>query len=140
MPTQRLQMLFCERFHCPAAEYEHRMFRKSLYWHARLLAPLLPSLKADFFALDLQFVRYLGESTGPREVVVDLLNFRDANLGRGNFWRTALKLRVSGRKAGRLAQELFAEYSKTNPGMLAGPATASRKNSSRPQLRPSEKT
>jgi len=85
------------------------MFRRCLYWHAWLLAPLLRRLNPDFFTEDLRFIRYLGTSTGLREVSLDLMSFRDANLGRRNFWRTALKLRVSGRKAGKLAEKLFAE-------------------------------
>ncbi len=109
MPIPRLKALFCERFRCSSAEYEERMFRKCLYWHAKLLAPVLRRISPNFFARDFQFISYLGASTGLQEIVVDLLNFRDANLGRRSFWRTSLKLRVSGRKAGRLAQELMVE-------------------------------
>ncbi len=64
-------------------------------------------LSPDFFSEDFKFIRYLGESTGLREVGADLLSFRDANVGKPNFWRTTLKIRVSGRKAGRLARRLF---------------------------------
>ncbi len=91
---------------------------------------MLVKLKPDFFAQDFQFVRYLGESTGSKEVVVDLLNFRDANLGRRNFWRTALKLRVSGRKAGRLAQQLFAENARsTTDDPASVPSLSSQRSS-----------
>ena len=65
-------------------------------------------LSPDFFKEDFKFIRYLGDSTGLREVGVDLLNYRAANLGKPSFWRTGLKIRVSGRKASRLAQQLFA--------------------------------
>jgi hypothetical protein len=64
-------------------------------------------LEPDFFAEDFKFLRYLGESTGLREVGLDLLSFRDANLGKPSFWRTSLRIRVSGRKASRLARQLF---------------------------------
>ena len=85
------------------------MFRECLYWHARFLAPVLRRLNPDFFAQDFKFIRYLGTSTGLREAGVDLRNFRDVNLGKPSFWRTSLKIRVSGRKASKLAQQLFAE-------------------------------
>jgi hypothetical protein len=101
--------LFCQRFNCHASEYEERVFNHCLYWHAKLLAPVLRVVRPNFFAEDLKFIRYLGASTGVREAEIDLLNFRDANAGRGSFLRTNLKIRVSGRKAGRLAQRLFAE-------------------------------
>ncbi len=63
----------------------------------------------EFFAEDLRFIRYLGAATDLREASVDALNFQEANRGYPGFWRTGLKLRVSGRKATKLAQQLFAE-------------------------------
>lgn len=107
-------MLVCQRFNCPTSEYEERAFRKCLYWHARLLAPVVRRLKPDFFAEDFKFIRYLGASTGLREVGADLLNFRDANLGKRSIWRTTLKIRASGRKASSLAQQLFAAEREAN--------------------------
>jgi hypothetical protein len=71
-------------------------------------------LNRDFFTEDFKFIRYLGESTSLRETTADLMNFRDVNLGKPSFWRTTLKIRVSGRKAGRLAHELFAADSEAN--------------------------
>src|SRR5262249_23735572 len=94
---------------CAVSEYEEMALEHCLYRHARLVAPLVRMLSPNFFAEDLKFIRYLGASAGFREAEVDLLNFRDANTGTGSFLRTTLKLRVSGRKAGRLAQQLFAE-------------------------------
>jgi len=79
-----------------------------------LLAPVVRRLKRDFFAEDFKFIGYLGASTGLREVSADLMNFRDANLGKPSFWRTGLKIRVSGRKTSRLAQQLFAADREAN--------------------------
>ena len=114
MARQKFQLLACQRFNCPPSEYEARVFGKCLYWHARLLAPVVQRLSPDFFVEDFKFIRYLGESTGLREVGVDLLNFRAANLGKPSFWRTGLKIRVSGRKVSRLAQQLFAAEREAN--------------------------
>jgi hypothetical protein len=105
--TQQFQVLFCQRFHCPPSEYEARAFRKCLYWHAKWLAPVLRRLRPDFFAEDFKFIRNLGESTGKRDADVDVANFHDVNTGKPSFWRTGWKIRVSGRKASRLAHELF---------------------------------
>jgi hypothetical protein len=112
--SQKFQLLVCQRFDCPTSAYEERVFRECLYWHARLLAPVLRKLKPDFFAEDFKFIGYLGASAGLREVIADLMNFRDANLGEPRFWRTALKIRVSGRKASRLAQQPFAADREAN--------------------------
>ena len=100
-------MLVCQRFNCPISEYEERVFRKCLYWHAIMLAPVVRRLNPGFFAEDFKFIRSLGESTSFREASVDLVNFRKANLGRPSFWHNTLKIRVSGRKASTLAQQLF---------------------------------
>ena len=78
-----------------------------LYSHARLLAPVVRRLNPDFFAEDFKFIRYLGAAAGSRDADVDVLNFHDLNLGKPSFWRTGLKIRVSGRKASRLAHALF---------------------------------
>ena len=114
MVKQNFQLLVCQRFSCPPSEYEERVFRKCLYWHARLLVPVVRRLNPDFFTEDFKFIRYLGESIGLRETNADLMNFRDANLGKPSFWRTGLKIRVSGRKASRLAQQLFAADREAN--------------------------
>jgi hypothetical protein len=83
--SQPFQLLFCKRFHCPASKYEATAFRKCLYWHARLLVPVVRRLKPDFFAEDLKLIRYLGTATDVQEAAVDLLYFRDVNLGKRGF-------------------------------------------------------
>jgi hypothetical protein len=103
------QTLFCERFKCTPSQYEQRAFRGFLYLHARLVAPFLRAIKPDFFAPDLKFIRRLGMASDMREATGDLLDFRDVNVGGSSFWRGGLKLRVSSRKAGKVARELFSE-------------------------------
>ena len=107
MIRQPFRDLFCQRFDCPSSEYEERAFRKCLYWHARFLAPAIRILKPDFFTEDLKFIGYLGHSTGLREALEDRSNFHDVNRWKGGLLRTAFRIRVSGRKASRLAERLF---------------------------------
>jgi hypothetical protein len=109
MPRPEFRTLFCERFQCAPAEYEELAFRKCLPWYARLLAPMLRRLRPDFFAEDFKFIRYLGAATGGREINSEVLSFQDANRSRSTLFRTGLHLRVSGRTAANLAQEMFAE-------------------------------
>ncbi len=113
MPWSEFQVLFCRHVHCQPSAYVETAFRKCLYWHARILAPLVRRLAPEFFAEDIKFITYLGACTGLREITADLQTFRDVNLGRRNFWRTGLRIRVSGRKAGRLAERLMAQERKT---------------------------
>lgn len=106
VPSQ-FQSLFCQRFHCDLAEFEERAFRQCLYWHARLLAPLLQRLRPGFFDKDFKFIRYLGAATDWEEAKVDINNFCLVNIGESSLSRQDLRLRVSGRKASRLARELL---------------------------------
>jgi hypothetical protein len=101
------QLLFCERFGCPASEYQERAFRECLYWHAKPLAPVLRKLNPDFFREDFEFIRYLGQTNGGREARANAADFHEGT--KRSFLRNTLKLRVSGRKATRLAQKLFLE-------------------------------
>ena len=102
-----LQDLFCRQFHCAPSDYTERAFRKLLYRHARLIAPVFRKLRRDPFAEDFRFVRDLGEATDLREAMACVADFQVANIAWRRFWRTTLKIRVSGLKATRLAQQLF---------------------------------
>ena len=101
--------LFCAHFRCPDSEYELRAFRKCLYPRARLLAPIIHKLNPDLFAEDFNFIQYLGATTGVREANEELQAFEDVNRDKPGLFRTGLRLRVSGRKAVRLAHQLFSE-------------------------------
>jgi hypothetical protein len=107
-PSARdLRSLFCERFNCPDGEFEKRAFRKCLYFHARMIAPLLPWLTPGGFQRDLLFIRYLGNAKDAREVAQEIVALHDHDRFKPQFARYALRLRVSGRKASALALRLF---------------------------------
>jgi hypothetical protein len=100
--------LFCERFGCPASEFEKEAFRKFLFAHAKPFATLIQKLWPDFFVDDFKFIRYLGRAASLREAIADSSKFQEMNDANRIFLRSALKIRVSGRKATHLARELFA--------------------------------
>ena len=112
MAARRFLVLFSHEFECPFSEYQQRAFRELLYWHARPIAGLIRKLRPGFFADDFNFIHYLGETTNLREVKATAAEFRDTNVARQNFWRTRLKIRVSGRLATRLAHDLFSKASR----------------------------
>ncbi len=107
MSVSRLQDLFCQHFGCAQEEYEERAFRQCLYWHARFLAPLLRLVNPTLFDNDRKFIRYLGAATDWQEAKTDVNNFYVLNEGKPGFWRETLRLRVSGRKATKLARQLL---------------------------------
>ena len=108
MATQQFQYLFCQRFGCQPSEYEARAFKECLYWHARFLAPIVRRVKPDFFEEDSRLVSHLGRATSLPEVDGEIQRFRHAGGKELSFWRMTLRLRVSSRKASRLAHELLA--------------------------------
>lgn len=66
-------------------------------------------LDPDLFAEDLKFIRHLGLASDLREVSADAEDFRDVNRGKPSFLSVSLRIRVPGRKAARLAHQLFSE-------------------------------
>jgi len=109
MAKREMRSLFCERFDFPPAEYEERAFKRCLYWHARLVTPVVRRLSPRFFADDLRFIQELGLTSDWRAARSEVLAFQDENRATGGLWRNRLRLRVSGRKAADLAQRLFSE-------------------------------
>ncbi|HTA30314.1 MAG TPA: hypothetical protein VK731_07500 [Candidatus Cybelea sp.] len=109
MPRVPFKTLYCEKFKCAPDDYEERVFRRSLFWHARLLAPLLRTITPGFFVEDFKFIRYLGEALDARQAKVDVMDFKDTDRKNWRLLHTGLKIRVSHRKVRRLAFRLFAE-------------------------------
>jgi hypothetical protein len=109
MADLTFKSLFCERFGCSSEEYEERAFWKLLYWHARILAPVIRIIKPDFFLEDFKFIRYLGDAVDARQAKVDVLDFKDLNRKHWRLLHTGLRIRVSHRKARRLAFQLFGQ-------------------------------
>jgi hypothetical protein len=56
---------------------------------------------------DLKFVRHLGDAEDFQEAEATLSEFRGANRWSRSFWRNRCRLRVSGRKAGKVIRDLF---------------------------------
>jgi len=113
--------LFCERFKCPPEEFDERAFRMVLYWHARVLAPVLRIISPNFFLEDFNFIRYLGESLDVRQAKVDVLDFKDLDRKHWRLLHSGLRIRVSHRKARRLAFQLFGQAGQTEWAGLMRP-------------------
>ena len=105
--TRDLRLLFCERFNCPPSEYEKRALRKCLYLHARIIAPLLRWLHPGCFERDLVFIDYFGKAKNWREVTAEVAALHYQDLTEPRFARKALRIRISARKASKLASKLF---------------------------------
>jgi len=107
-PSNRdLRSLFCEHAACPPSEFDRRVFRKCLYFHARIIEPLLRWIDPGCFQRDLLFAHYFGNARDWREAIAEIADLRYQDSIRPRFARNALRLRVSGRKAGELAVTFF---------------------------------
>jgi hypothetical protein len=102
-----LRSVFCERFKCPPSEFEKRAFRKCLYFPAKLTAPLLRWLDPDWFERDLVLIRHLGDAKNWQQVMAELDAFHYREHLQPRYARNVLHLRVSARKANKLAFGLF---------------------------------
>jgi hypothetical protein len=109
-PSNRdLRSLFCEHYACSQSEFDKLAFQKCLYFHARLMAPLLRRLKPDYFDRDLRFAHYFGDANDRQEATAEIASLCYEDHIQPHFARNALRLRVSGRKANDLALKFFAQ-------------------------------
>jgi hypothetical protein len=99
--------LFCEQHKCPLSEFEERAFRICLYWHARILAPLIRRIQPRYFDLDFALIRYLATCRSRRNAINELAAFMEAIKDRGGFARKVLRFRISARKANALVIQVF---------------------------------
>jgi hypothetical protein len=97
-----------------------------LFWPARFLAPVVRIFNSDFFQEDFEFIRYLGDAADVRQAKADVLDFKDSDRKHWRLLHSGLRIRVSHRKARRLAFQLFGEASQAD----AAPA---QQGNSRPQ-------
>jgi hypothetical protein len=98
---------FCERFACPADQYEQQLFAHSLHRHAVPFARILAGLSPEFFREDLGFICDLASATSRSEVLTELNRFYGRNVRDQNWLRRTFSLRVSGKRVQRLARRLF---------------------------------
>jgi hypothetical protein len=104
---QDFRDLFCEHFGVAQSKYEKRALRALLFPHALFVVPILSKVMPRYWVEDLKFVQHLGEAEDFQEAEATLSEFRGANRWSHNFWRNRCRLRVSGRKAGKLIRDLF---------------------------------
>jgi hypothetical protein len=116
MARLTFKSLFCEKFGCSSEEYEERAFRMFLYRHARLLAPVIRTIRPDFFRDDFNFIRYLGEALDARQAKVDVLDFKDIDRKNWRLLRSGLRIRVSHRKARQIAFQVLGKLGQADAG------------------------
>jgi hypothetical protein len=114
--TPDFKSLFCELHGYAPDQYEERAFRACLYWHARLLAPLIRALAPKYFERDFALINYLASAPGRRHAMNELAAFMEANESKGGFARKVLRIRISARKTSAILGQLFARRPNAKSG------------------------
>ncbi|MCU0792684.1 MAG: hypothetical protein MUE42_07500 [Opitutaceae bacterium] len=102
-PRRTFLELYCEQNQIEASEYERHVLRRSLYPHARLLAPILRLLWLQHFAADVDLVRSAASVRRVRDLMpeTDAHAYHPANVG---ALRQFFRLRASTTRLHRLVR------------------------------------
>ena len=85
---------FCQQHGLTPVQFNDVVFRKALFPHARLLAPVILKIAPRYFEPDFDFVRNVGEMRRLRDYHAEADAFFSHPNNRG-FLRLALRLRIS---------------------------------------------
>jgi hypothetical protein len=112
--------IYCERHRCPPDKFTRRIFWRTLYPHARLVAPLILLFNYEFFSADRALIVYAGDALSVAQVRDEVRDFFwDSNNRR--WLRGALRLRVSGERLKNLSRRYLPEHpAETKPASAAG--------------------
>jgi hypothetical protein len=118
---------FCRRYRCKTAEFERKLFLKSLRLHARLLMPFLGWFRPHSFNADWSVVEVVGRVRTPAEMEERISEYIDWNLIDRSRRRRLLFLRVSPSKLRRVVWPLLKNIEPVaavveNPVLLRSPA------------------
>jgi hypothetical protein len=90
--------LFCELCGCPRHRFERVLFDKSLYLHARLIAPLILWLSPHTFEEDFGVIQEVASVKDPEIFRTEVNRFHGRNRRDASFLRTVLLIRISGKR------------------------------------------
>ena len=85
---------YCAAHRCPEAEFQRRIFWRSLHLHARPVAWLLRRIAPDYFALEHELIDYVGLARNSRDLNEEI---RDYHMDHRNqrWWRRVVRIRLS---------------------------------------------
>jgi hypothetical protein len=108
MSAETFQARYCERRGVNAAGFRDDLLARTLYPHARPLAPLLSLLDAQYFQADREFIADVAE-LGSIDGFADALDCYVQHFSNRGFLRHQLRLRISARRMWRIVRETFPE-------------------------------
>ncbi len=105
---RRFTDIYCQREHLATERFAGHLLQRTLYPHARVLAPLLRTLDRQHFLADNEFVQDVGNLTRTAHFAAVMQDYSKHYANHGILRRT-LRLRISVRRMQRLVFETFAE-------------------------------
>ena len=117
MKTRTFAQIYCEREGLPAAELSARLFRLTLYPHARLVAALLRRFNPRHFLADYEFIEDVGHLRSLEDFSLVLGGFIEHPSNWG-LLRRRFRIRVSARRMLRIVRTVY------TPGTGSAPSTS----------------
>jgi hypothetical protein len=106
--------IYCQRHRCDRARFVTRVFRQSLYPHARLIAPVILLLHRDFFSADRALILGVADATTMQRIREEVRDYYSDSSNRG-WLRHAVCIRVSGQRLKNIARRYLPEGSASSP-------------------------
>ena len=108
MPSSTFREKFCADQKCSTEQFVSRVFWRTLYPHARLLAPIILLFRRPFFEADRVLISCAGDACDLRRIREDVRDFFWDSNNRG-WLRRRINIRVSGQKLKDLARDYLPE-------------------------------
>ena len=97
---------YCKVYDCSVDEFEPRVLRQTLFWHARFLRALVRPMRPESFFAEYLLIKQAGDKILISDVRGDV-DFYQHKYVNGFMMRESLKVRVSGRRLIGLARRVF---------------------------------
>jgi len=111
LPLRRMSTfreIYCDKHKCTPEEFLRRVFRKTLYPHARLFAPFILLLNYDFFTADRTLISCVAEAVDMKRVRDEVRDYFWDSENRGWLRRVA-NIRISGQRLKNLCRRYIPE-------------------------------
>lgn len=103
---------YCKVYDCPVKEFEPRVLRQTLFWHARLLRSLVRPVRPESFYAEYLLIKQAGDKILISDVQLDV-DFYQHKYVNGFTMRESFKARVSGRRLVGLARRVINQAKKS---------------------------
>ena len=103
--------LFCAYTNSPREKFEQILFKRSLYPHARLVAPILMRLKPGLFVEDFAVIQELANVDCPGVFQMEVSRFYGRNVRDRSLLRKWMLIRLSGKRLLKWKSKCFSEES-----------------------------